>query len=138
MRRTAARLVTQKQIESLMVVLDRRERELRARIADERARTDADDYSQLEGIVADEADRAFVETSVDIETGMVEHQLRELAEIDAARQRMAQGSFGVCVDCEGPIEYARLRIHPPAVRCAECQMLHENPGARSEKLSRRH
>lgn len=126
------RAVTPKQVESLLAALDRRERELRARIAAERARTDSEDYSQLEGVVADEADRAFVETSIDIESGRVEHQLKELAEIKAARERAAKGSFGICADCGRPIEYARLWIHPPAERCAECQTLHDNPAARTE------
>ena len=124
--------VTTKQLESLLAALDRRERELLDRIADERRRTDAEDYSQLDGIVADEADRAFVETSVDIETGRVERQLQELAEIDAARERAANGSFGICADCGRAIEYARLRVYPPAERCAECQTLRENPAARAE------
>jgi RNA polymerase-binding transcription factor DksA len=121
-------------VQSLLAALDQRERELRVRIADERTRTETEDYSQLEGIVVDEADRAFVETSVDIEIGRVEHQLKELAEIEAARSRAAEGRLGVCVDCGGPIEYARLRVYAPAVRCAECQTLHENPGARAEAL----
>ena len=132
------RQVTPRQVQSLLAALDRRERELRGRIADERARTDSEDYSQLEGIVADEADRAFVETSVDIESGRVEHQLKELAEIEAARERAAEGRFGICVDCGGPIDYARLRVYTPAVRCTECQTLHENPAARTGTPSRAH
>ena len=138
MRQLTPKQVTPKQVQSLLAALDRRERELRGRIADERARTDTEDYSQLEGIVADEADRAFVETSVDIESGRVEHQLKELAEIEAARERAAEGRFGVCVDCGRPIEYARLRVYAPAIRCAECQTLHENPAARAETLTRPH
>ena len=132
------RQVTPRQVQSLLAALDRRERELRGRIADERARTDSEDYSQLEGIVADEADRAFVETSVDIESGRVEHQLKELAEIEAARERAAEGRFGICVDCGGPIDYARLRVYAPAVRCTECQTPHENPAARAGTPSRAH
>ena len=130
------RAVTPKQLESLVAALDRRERELRAKIADERRRTDVEDYSQLDGIVADEADRAFVETSIDIETGRVEHQLKELARIEAALVRVENGSFGVCPDCGRAIDYARLRAYPPAERCTECQTLHENPAARGEVLMR--
>ena len=53
---------------------------------------------------------------------------------NVARSRAAEGRLGVCVDCGGPIEYARLRVYASAGRCAECQTLHENPGARAEAL----
>ena len=132
------RAVTPKQLETLVAALDKRERELRAKIADERRRTNVEDYSQLDGIVNDEADRAFVETSIDIETGRVEHQLKELAKIEAALVRVENGSFGICPDCGRAIDYARLRVNPPAERCAECQTLHENPAARGEVLVRPH
>jgi DnaK suppressor protein len=125
------RAMTQRQLKPLLRALERREQDLRSSIAEERRRTDVEDYEQLEGVVGDEADRAFVEAAIDIETGRVEQQVKELREIEAARERVAQGTFGVCVDCDGPIEYQRLRIYPPAVRCAECQTLYEDPGARS-------
>lgn len=129
------RMMSQRQLKPLLQALERRERDLLSSIAEERRRTNVEDYEQLAGVVGDEADRAFVEISVDIETGRVERQIRELREIEAARERVAQGTFGVCIDCSGPIEYERLRIYPPAVRCAECQTLHENPAARSAKLN---
>ena len=123
--------ITQRQMKPLLEQLARREQDLRASIAEERRRTNVEDYEQLDGVVGDEADRAFVETAIDIETGRAEQQIKELREIEAARERVAQGTFGVCVDCGGPIEYERLRIYTPAVRCAECQTLYEDPGARS-------
>jgi len=129
------RMMSQRQLKPLLLALERRERDLLSSIAEERRRTNVEDYEQLVGVVGDEADRAFVETSVDIETGRVDRQIKELREIEAARERVAQGTFGVCIDCGGPIEYERLRIYPPAVRCAECQILHEDPGARSAKLN---
>jgi RNA polymerase-binding protein DksA len=129
------RMMSQRQLKPLLQALERRERDLLSSIAEERRRTNVEDYEQLAGVVGDEADRAFVETSVDIETIRVERQIKELREIEAARERVAQGTFGKCIDCEGSIEYERLRIYPPAVRCAECQTLHEDPGARSAKLN---
>ena len=124
--------MSQRQLKPLLKALDEREHELRLRIAAERERTDSEGYSQLVGMVGDQADHAFVETSVDLESGMIERQLRELRDIEAARERVAEGTFGMCIECGGPIEYERLRAYPPAVRCAECQTLHENPAARAQ------
>jgi RNA polymerase-binding transcription factor DksA len=49
--------------------------------------------------------------------------VRELALIDAAYERLGNGSYGVCVDCVGPIEADRLLPYPEAARCASCQTL---------------
>ena len=51
--------------------------------------------------------------------------VRELALIDAAYERLANGSYGACVDCVGPIAADRLLAHPEAARCASCQALFE-------------
>lgn len=44
----------------------------------------------------------------------------ELADIDAALARVADGSYGVCVDCGRAIPVARLRARPTATRCVAC------------------
>jgi RNA polymerase-binding transcription factor DksA len=41
--------------------------------------------------------------------------------IDAAAQRAADGSYGVCVDCGQPIPPARLEARPTATRCVPCE-----------------
>ena len=48
----------------------------------------------------------------------------ELREVDAARRRLAEGVYGVCVDCGSDIGLQRLRAEP-AARCIECQERHE-------------
>ena len=45
----------------------------------------------------------------------------ELMAIDAARGRMAEGSYGECVDCGCEIPFERLRAQPTALRCVPCQ-----------------
>ena len=45
----------------------------------------------------------------------------ELMAIDAARGRMAEGSYGECVDCGCEIPFDRLRAQPTALRCVPCQ-----------------
>jgi RNA polymerase-binding transcription factor DksA len=49
----------------------------------------------------------------------------ELREVDAARRRLAEGVYGVCVDCGSDIGLQRLRAEPAAARCIECQERHE-------------
>lgn len=44
----------------------------------------------------------------------------ERAEIRAARERVASGTFGVCEVCGRPIADARLEVRPFARRCITC------------------
>jgi DnaK suppressor protein len=46
---------------------------------------------------------------------------RELDEVEAALQRVADGSYGECIDCGDPIGAERLGAYPTALRCASCQ-----------------
>jgi RNA polymerase-binding transcription factor DksA len=48
-------------------------------------------------------------------------QARErLAEIDAAMERLAQGSYGSCEHCGQPIPQARLAARPMTTACVSC------------------
>jgi len=45
---------------------------------------------------------------------------RLLEDIDAARTRLAQGRYGTCESCGGPIAPARLEARPVARTCLPC------------------
>ncbi len=45
---------------------------------------------------------------------------REVAEIDAALERIVRGSYGLCLACGGPIGLQRLRAIPEARYCLSC------------------
>jgi hypothetical protein len=45
---------------------------------------------------------------------------RELAEIDAALARIADGRYGTCLSCGGPMGLQRLRAIPEARYCLAC------------------
>ncbi|MDP2664295.1 MAG: TraR/DksA C4-type zinc finger protein [bacterium] len=50
------------------------------------------------------------------------HQARErIADDEAALARIADGTYGVCVDCGGKIPDERLVVIPYASRCTPCQ-----------------
>src|SRR5262245_46641789 len=49
-------------------------------------------------------------------------RLRQRQEqVRVAREALAAGTYGVCVDCGEPIPAARLTVVPDAVRCVPCQ-----------------
>ena len=45
---------------------------------------------------------------------------RELAEIEAALGRIADGRYGTCLNCGGPMGLQRLRAIPEARYCIAC------------------
>jgi DnaK suppressor protein len=48
---------------------------------------------------------------------------QQLALVDAALERLANGTFGTCVRCGNPIPADRLEALPWAPRCIDCQRL---------------
>ncbi|HEV7735290.1 MAG TPA: TraR/DksA family transcriptional regulator [Candidatus Binatia bacterium] len=53
---------------------------------------------------------------------------RAIEDIDAALDRIADETFGMCVDCEEDIPVERLRVIPTAVRCVECASVADRNG----------
>ncbi|MGB8385002.1 MAG: TraR/DksA C4-type zinc finger protein [Dermatophilaceae bacterium] len=49
-----------------------------------------------------------------------------LSEIDAALQRLDEGSFGTCERCADPISWQRLEVLPMSRLCTPCQYLGES------------
>jgi RNA polymerase-binding transcription factor DksA len=48
-----------------------------------------------------------------------------LAQVNEALERMNDGQYGLCVECNGPINADRLVIQPFATRCLGCQDRHD-------------
>ena len=45
--------------------------------------------------------------------------------IDDALERLANGEYGICLDCGEPISEARLKARPYALFCIKCKSRHE-------------
>jgi len=48
-----------------------------------------------------------------------------LDDVEAALQRIEDGTFGRCLGCEGEIPWARLEVMPAAPYCVSCQQARE-------------
>jgi DnaK suppressor protein len=95
--------------------------DLLARIAQQRGGTVSRvDMAAAHDVRASD-DRAQATTEISEEFAMNEHETAELAAIDAALERLAQGLYGQCSDCGIDIPLARLEAYPMALRCVDCQ-----------------
>jgi len=48
-----------------------------------------------------------------------------LKQVDAALRRFENGTYGLCVECNKPIDTARLKALPSADLCMDCQRKRE-------------
>jgi DnaK suppressor protein len=63
-------------------------------------------------------------------SALLERAKAQLAEIDAARQRVLDGTYAACEVCGEPILDARLAAQPAARRCIGCAGRIATPGGR--------
>jgi DnaK suppressor protein len=71
--------------------------------------------------VGDRQDAAASEAARLAQWTLADHERLRLAEIEAALQRMAVGSYGICELSDEPIPFARLRSEPTARATVEAQ-----------------
>lgn len=72
------------------------------------------------------ADQADAEMEDDIRLAGIEVDRHRLQDIEQARQRLADGRYGVCATCGDDIPRERLLAQPTAIRCAACQATFES------------
>ncbi len=102
----------------LIAELDRTEQRLAALTADHAEvvaasrDTNADDEHDPEG-----ATIAFERSQVG---ALIAQVRRHLDEVQAALERLEDGSYGTCDSCGRPIGAARLEARPAATRCIAC------------------
>ena len=73
----------------------------------------------------DLADRASSETDRAIELRARDRQRKLIAKIDAALQRIEDGTYGYCEETDQPIGIRRLEARPIATLSIEAQERHE-------------
>jgi DnaK suppressor protein len=112
----------------LKKILEDRKRELmhdvQGRIRD--ARTDIGKGHQ----VLDEGETSEVDIQEDIEFALIQMKAETLNKIDVALRRLDEATYGLCFECGTEIAEQRLRALPFAVRCRDCEEVHETAGQR--------
>src|SRR5574338_1367516 len=104
----ASHPLTAAQRAELAEALHARQRALRADVA---AKLKTQDDPRLVGLrnrMEDTDDWAAADAMAAQDITLVSRDLAELANVEAALARFADGSYGECADCGNPIPYARL------------------------------
>ena len=74
----------------------------------------------------DEGDLAVSELSLSMTLRLQERQTQLLQKIDRALGKIEDGSFGLCEQCDEPLNIARLKARPVATLCIACKEEQEN------------
>lgn len=123
--------LTRQKHAALEKIMNERHAALRREIAQDVARSRDEVYTALAGPVSDTGDKAVADLISDVDNAELTRDLQELREIEAAQERLAKDSFGLCIDCGGEIDFERLRAYPAALRCFDCQSVYEKSHARA-------
>ena len=113
--------LTQDQLAQLRRILEERWSALLEQVRTELERSGEEHYIDLAGRVTDPGDQSVADLLADLGAAIIDRQIRELRDIDAARARMAAQTYGICIDCRTDIDFERLMAYPTAKRCIQCQ-----------------
>lgn len=118
----AGMALSDKQLAELSSRLEARRRELAGEVQDELGDTESREFGALSGALpGDSGDQSVADQQADLNLTMTDRHAEALAAVDAARERIRQGTYGYCIDCGTEIGYERLLAYPTAERCIEDQ-----------------
>ena len=117
--------LTTEQTRELKSLISGRRNALIAELSEDVRKTRAERYGEVAGEVPDHGDESVASLIADLDQAELSLDVDELRGLEAARERIAKGDYGVCVDCGRDIGFERLRAAPSAIRCIACQTLHE-------------
>src|SRR6185295_19285746 len=85
---------------------------------------------------ADAFDQALLGAERESSAQIMAQHFQLLRQVEAARDRMRDGTFGVCLRCEERIAPNRLRAIPWAACCVSCQAKAEEGGTFRPRFAR--
>ena len=80
---------------------------------------------------ADQMDEIQYASERDLAIRNVDRESTLLRQVKTALLRVHDGTFGNCIDCDGPISPKRLVAVPWAARCIQCQEVADRDGQES-------
>jgi RNA polymerase-binding transcription factor DksA len=117
--------LTPRQTEELKDLITRRRNALVAELQRDAGKARDESYGEIAGTAPDIGDESVATLLADVDQSELSRDLEELRGLEAARKRLADGGYGVCVDCRDDIGFKRLRAEPGTLRCLACQGRHE-------------
>jgi RNA polymerase-binding transcription factor DksA len=122
--------LTPQQTQKLQTAIEQRRQVLLAEVREDRERVRRD-QEDLFGNVPDPGDASVAALIADLDKADLGRDVSELRELETARARLAEGTYGICIDCGRDIGFERLQANPAALRCIKDQTLYETTHGRA-------
>lgn len=81
----------------------------------------------------DPSDRATLEAEGISVLRIRDRERKLLSKIDAALERIQDGTYGICEECDGPIAVQRLQARPVTTLCIDCKAIQEDDERRQRR-----
>jgi len=117
--------LTPRQTEQLQQLITQRQRTLVAEVREDLDKARSEQFGEIAGATPDAGDESDATLIEELDRAELNRDLTELRALEGARARLADGSYGTCVDCGRDIGFERLQVNPGAERCIGCQERHE-------------
>ncbi|MEO8124756.1 MAG: TraR/DksA family transcriptional regulator, partial [Burkholderiales bacterium] len=79
-------------------------------------------------LLQDGDDASARDADREVDLARSDQDLSEMRAVNEALVKLETSQFGLCIDCESPIPFDRLRLGPQVLRCVACQTKHEAGG----------
>jgi len=99
--------------------------ELTSNIADKRV-SGLQEFEESESDIYDVCSQSYSKEQIYL---LCEKDLRLLSEVEQALNKIDSGSYGLCEECEDPINEKRLKVVPWVRFCIQCQSKLEDDAA---------
>ena len=117
--------LTEPDVQRFQQLLAKRREELRWLVHDALIESKRNDYIELAGAVHDAGEEAVASLLNEMDLSQLRREVEELGDVEAALERIRDGTFGKCADCGDAIDRERLAAYPTAKRCITCQTRRE-------------
>jgi RNA polymerase-binding transcription factor DksA len=117
--------LTTEQLAQLRQQIEAERSRLRQDIREELTRRDGEQYATLAGQVHDAGEESVADLLSDINAAVLGNSIKALREVEAAQERLRQGTYGRCEECGEAIPVARLQAYPSARLCLADQERYE-------------
>ncbi len=95
-------------------------KELQARLSELESRVADLDQELHRQLPADSEEQAIELENQEALEALEKTEVQEIQRIEAALQRIAEGTYGICDECGADIDPKRLKALPTASKCISC------------------
>lgn len=117
--------LSHEQLAELRQKIEAERSRLRQDIREELTRTDDEQHATLAGQVHDAGEESVADMLTEINTAVLGNSIKALREVEAAQQRLREGTYGTCEECGEAIPFLRLQAYPAARLCIADQERYE-------------